>query len=241
MKAKEKKTGDASSPNLLLAWIQTKFSEHPEPQRKGTLRGDPIGIGTKKYFAILLSLSNSKLKHLAQQVGVSYPVLLKWRTEGEFKKQVNTHRREFAEYWLCDYAIRSKSTPVKISDVPKFHMEWNPAAACVPDFSEELVGVILKLAFSRLENKRKADEQWWKKLGYSDLDEMGRLIFIAEVCDEFGRFPLLEMFRPVLEKMLINDLRSHIQPGQGRPKIDKEDALVLLDMLEKMLGVHDIK
>ncbi|MCH8908034.1 MAG: hypothetical protein IH840_13180 [Candidatus Heimdallarchaeota archaeon] len=123
----------------------------------------------------------------------------------------------------------------------KLLREWNPVTACIPDFSDELVEAVLKLAFSRFKNKRRVDKQWWEKLGYSDSDEIGRLIFIAAVYHEFGESFLLEKFRPLLEKMLCNYLKWHIQPEKGRPKIDKEQALLMLNMLEKMLGIHAIK
>jgi len=244
MKAKEKtkkKTADAYGPDLLRAWVEIKLREYPEPQRKGTPKGDPIGIGAKKYIAILFFLTNTKVKRVAELAGVSHGVLRNWRTEGEFKKQVNTHLDEFAEYWLCAYAIPPKSTYNKISDLSKLLGEWDPAMACVPDFSDELGKAILKLAFSRFKNKRKADKQWWKKRGYSDSDEIGRLIFIAEVCHAFGESSLLEAFRPLLEKLFCTYLKWHIQPEKGRPKIDKEKALLSLYMLENLLGVHDIK
>ena len=45
---------------------------------------------------------------------------------------------------------------------------------------------------------------------------------------------------PGAERSVLFQAMGRSKQKEGRPKIDKEDALVLLDMLEKLLGVHDM-
>ena len=72
---------------------QTKYEE---PTRKGTPRGEKIGFTDKKYFAsILVGITNWKLKDIAKQSKVSYGLLRKWKTEYDFKAEVENHCSEF--------------------------------------------------------------------------------------------------------------------------------------------------
>ncbi len=80
---------------LLQRFIQGRIEGYEEPQRRGTPKGDKIGFPLPKYAAAVLSLTNFGQKEIAARVGVSYGVLLKWRTEEAFKHETDTHVRDF--------------------------------------------------------------------------------------------------------------------------------------------------
>ena len=87
---------------LLLDFLNGKINKYREPQRRGTRKGEVIGLSLVKYIAALRSLYKVKIKDVAEQLGVSYGLLRKWRTEKVFKKQVASFEKEFAKVW-CKY------------------------------------------------------------------------------------------------------------------------------------------
>jgi hypothetical protein len=68
-----------------------------EPARLGTPRGAPVGFSRKKLAAALLTLTSRDVKRTAKDLGVSYGVLRKWRSEGPFKALVKRLEDEFVE------------------------------------------------------------------------------------------------------------------------------------------------
>lgn len=77
-------------------FISRKIETHIEPSRKGTPRGNPIGIGKIKYQAALIStLTNFNLEFLSKQVKGKYGVVRKWRTQADFKACSHSISNEF--------------------------------------------------------------------------------------------------------------------------------------------------
>jgi hypothetical protein len=73
------------------------MEDYVEPTRMGTPRGMPIGFSREKYAATLLILAEHKgQKQIADFLKISHELLRKWKTESDFKKQVEEHKREFA-------------------------------------------------------------------------------------------------------------------------------------------------
>jgi hypothetical protein len=63
----------------------------------GTPRGSPIGFSREKYTATLLMLAEHRgQKQIAEFLEIGYGLLRKWKTEPEFKKEVEQHVKEFA-------------------------------------------------------------------------------------------------------------------------------------------------
>lgn len=71
---------------VLGYFIASKLQEYVEPERAGTPKGESIGLSRKKYHGALLSLTSLSLRKQAKQIGVSYGVLRKWRTEDAFNR-----------------------------------------------------------------------------------------------------------------------------------------------------------
>jgi hypothetical protein len=78
---------------LLNAFIVRRIREYKEPRRKGTPKGQPVGLSRVKYAATLLTLGDEGIKETANRLKVSYALLRKWRSEKGFKQQVQRNRR----------------------------------------------------------------------------------------------------------------------------------------------------
>jgi hypothetical protein len=97
---------------LLLRFLREKEKNYREPTRRGTPRGEAIGLSSKKYRATLLSLTSMDLISISKELGVSYGLLRKWRTEPGFKKHIEELIQEFAplfiECLLKKWAVRDE-------------------------------------------------------------------------------------------------------------------------------------
>jgi hypothetical protein len=80
---------------LLYRFIKIKMAGYAEPTRKGTPKGEPIGMSRKKFHAALLCLTNIPLVEIAGLVGTSHNMIRVWRTELAFKKKVEDLSEEF--------------------------------------------------------------------------------------------------------------------------------------------------
>ena len=89
-----------------------KLAGYVEPKKKGTPKGDPVGFSLAKYKATLYAFrdrvlpENQDLATQAKQLGVSYGVLKKWRSEEKFKEMVSQHEREFTSRVLGSSVVR---------------------------------------------------------------------------------------------------------------------------------------
>jgi len=93
---------------LLDKFMVEKANNYIEPLRKGTPRGEPIGVSGKKYWATLLCLKKIPLKQMASMLKVSYGLLRKWRTEDAFWDLFEGHCVEFADVVIQHLEERAK-------------------------------------------------------------------------------------------------------------------------------------
>lgn len=83
---------------FVTEFIFLKYSNYDEPVRKGTPKGEKIGLSKKKYLAsILVGTTNWKLKKIAKSCDVSYGLLRKWKTEPDFRAEADRHCTEFVK------------------------------------------------------------------------------------------------------------------------------------------------
>src|SRR5262245_24948671 len=82
---------------LLTRFLRERLAGHEEPTRRGTPRGALIGFSRKKLAAALFAVTSADVKATAREVGVSYGLLRKWRTEPAFKALVERLEDEFVE------------------------------------------------------------------------------------------------------------------------------------------------
>lgn len=88
--------------SLLKQFITTKIKEYRavEPTRKDTPKGHAIGPMAPKYEAAALCLLNTKLKHIAEILVLSYSMVRDWATEPIFKQLIQDLADEFADvFW----------------------------------------------------------------------------------------------------------------------------------------------
>lgn len=80
----------------LTEFIGDKIRSYVAHGRKGVPRGDLIEFSEAKHTAALLSLTSIERKIQAQMSGVSYDLLLKWRSEHRFLDEMNRYATAFA-------------------------------------------------------------------------------------------------------------------------------------------------
>jgi hypothetical protein len=107
MIAESSSLGDLSelTTKLLRKFIDSKLVAYVEPTKEGTPKGEPVGFSLTKYQATLFTLresllDNEDLKAQAKELGISYGLLRKWRSEEKFKDLVSQHEKEFITYLL---------------------------------------------------------------------------------------------------------------------------------------------
>src|SRR5262245_7548036 len=77
-------------------FIKQKIVDYQEPQRRGTPRGEAVGLSRVKYHASLwTALTSLSEKQIAQRLRISYGLLLKWRTETQFQEHLPRHVSEY--------------------------------------------------------------------------------------------------------------------------------------------------
>ena len=90
---------------LLKDFIDQQMASYFEPQRKGTPKGEQIGLSDKKYCAVLNLLYNHKLKDIASWSNISYGVLRKWKTEAQFLSELHLLETKYALFF-CAYIAK---------------------------------------------------------------------------------------------------------------------------------------
>jgi hypothetical protein len=122
----------SSIPPNLGKWIQHKLDNYKEKPRRGVPKGKPYAFPKRKYHAALLHLAYTRtfnLREIAKEAGVSYSLLLKWRTEKRFQRVI------FKEHDVyCSVIINSV-----LSRTPS---DWKSALRSIvneaPGYSESL-------------------------------------------------------------------------------------------------------
>lgn len=94
---------------FLDRFIEEKLHAYEEPHRRGTPKGEPVGLSKTKYHASLLMLTNKKQKEIAKDIGISHSLLRKWNTEQAFKSVVENHYADFARRCIYEVDPRIKA------------------------------------------------------------------------------------------------------------------------------------
>jgi hypothetical protein len=120
---------------LLVDFINNKAASFVEPSRKGTARGEPIGMKQKKYLATLFALTSLRVKDQATELKIPEKLLGKWRTEKPFESRVIDHIREF-DLIFCNHVKQHEEKDLKmleaswdlpITEYAKFHSKFRKA------------------------------------------------------------------------------------------------------------------
>jgi hypothetical protein len=101
---------------LLQRFIRDEVKSYVEPTRKGTPRGEPIGLSKVKHrAAVLVSTTSKPLFEIAREVGVSHGLLRKWTCEDVFKDAIKRLRREFVGL-VQEYLLERLRAIQQVSD-----------------------------------------------------------------------------------------------------------------------------
>ena len=161
-----KKMPSNQEAGLLRSFIIDKASHYSEPQKKGTPRGEAIGLSQKKYWASLLLLTTIPLKEVSNNLSVSYGLLRKWRTESDFKKQVEKNSAEFVSLFMENFLKKANEQEDAFEKYCKFG-NYAP-----PEFAELISDLDFYGLFLR---KRLFNEL--QKIHHSDKGRVGFLAF----------------------------------------------------------------
>jgi hypothetical protein len=119
---------------LLVNFINSKAASYVQPSRKGTARGDPVGMKEKKYLATLLALTTLRVKDQARELKIPEKLLSKWRTEKPFDNQFIDHVVEFdrifcnhvRDHWIKEFERITKARNLPVAEYAKFLSEYKP-------------------------------------------------------------------------------------------------------------------
>ncbi len=142
---KEKTFESKRIKSLLWLFIYEKYDDYLEPQRKGTPKGEPIGLSKNKYSASLWMLAKYKFREIADKHNVSLKLVTKWSAEPLFKSAVANHCEEFCHRFIdhtkslyVDF-IKDKTS----NDREKFFVEWREAFDSLAEVSVKRVLPVL--------------------------------------------------------------------------------------------------
>lgn len=146
---------------LLEGFIERKASQYVELSRSGTPKGRTIGFSKKKYLATLYMLTDDKQITIAMELGISYGLLRKWKTEGTFNAMFTRHCREFAEIFI-KYILERHDQQAKAlseaSNSSQASVQSNNPFGDSSDYSPHLLAEILKSVVDFAERYEKEDD-----------------------------------------------------------------------------------
>jgi len=115
---------DSNASTFIGDYVLFKFCEYEQPTRAGTPRGEKIGFSWNKYHAaMMVGITNLKLKDIAKGIGISYGLLRKWKTEPEFVDSSFFHAVGFAHEIIRRV---KKYLEDKGEEIEKYFKEGNP-------------------------------------------------------------------------------------------------------------------
>jgi len=147
----------------LKTFIDRQVKAHPEPTRKDTPKGEPVGLSREKFEAALyVGLTNYKAPKITKIVDISSPGLLrKWKTEPQFKEAV----RECIQDFIDTIFQLSGSDTLKLTGEQDIYSEGLKKKAESAIFNR----------FKKTENMIVADVVVAEKTA-SDISELNRLV-----------------------------------------------------------------
>ena len=152
--------GTSVDDTLLESFIERKAKAYAEPSRKGTPRGGTLGFSKKKYLATLYMLTADKQITMAMELGISYGLLRKWKTEKPFSAMVRKHCKEFADtfiqYVLERYEQQEDARNEYLNSSRAAVRDNNPFRDS-GDYSPELLAGMLKAVVDVAERAEKED------------------------------------------------------------------------------------
>lgn len=211
--------------SFLDSFFMEKIKNYQEPQRKGTPKGEPIGLSAQKYYAALLMLKDVPIKELSKSVRASYGLLRKWRTEKPFKEQITqiesdfmneliTHlgwRGEMQKKLANDYFEKSIK---QITTTPPPELTWNEFRD-LNHYSPQLIASIIVVVPKALEDFLKKVNEIFSDLSLEWSDED---ISLVATYHQYVRFFDLLKYYP-FRKENKSQILGELEAGTNESKI----------------------
>jgi hypothetical protein len=220
--------------DFIHEFILYRMLNYLEPTRKGTIRGDKIGFPSKKYHAsILVGISNATPKEIAKVSGVSYDLIRKWKTEPDFRNQVNEQCsafiNEIIKRIIDAYEKTEKETEDYINGTGQNPFETQKKGPL--DALERV------MASSSKYNEKVLDglyEEAIKVLNDKDSNPFSRIGLANNIMDVIC-YSKSEKFFPRLKitKILVEEIKGIIQKGGTLSDKDQRIILSYLVTLQK--------
>jgi hypothetical protein len=213
---------------LLLLFMDKKAAEYDAPERKGTPKGETIGLSPFKYGAVLWFLQGAKVKEVAENIGVSYGVLRKWRTEELFKKQLDTFEKEFVKIW-CKH-IQTKWRSADLGKTGRPVSVWAAKEITeIRQYSKSLLIAIQREIGLRYQPSKKDFD---KNSGLA-MDKLNCCLSMYLILDPHSKGGkvlqgYLDSLKPKMPQILERELKKFIKMKNPN-KIQKETALAQVE------------
>lgn len=230
---------------LLYRYLNYELERYVEPSRKGTPRGEMVGLSKKKFTAALLTgLTNLPWKEIAGRLGTSQGMLKKWCIEPEYKKTVEKHRKALASMIVTYLKGRIKETK----------MAEGGGVVNEETYRERLSIVRNELPLRELQDANELNRDVIIEIFQQcrELSTKESLVLFGFLHVIFFRFGLIsaekfqelhnlrkQSIKPILEKtipVLVDDIRHFL----GKKKLNEAEKLTafsLLDIIEVYLSL----
>lgn len=225
---------------LYYIYRSHKLFNYNEPQREGSIRGEPIGASRKKYLAMLLTLSQLNQKEIAFEVGVTHDLSRKWPHQPDFKAKVDEFEREFVKiacnHTLAVFANLRNNEPesrAKILRDLKIQADWKSAVSDLNFLSYSMQIKILERAKSICENKANRFDGILENKADLKGSKIHRLLFMGLILRAHG----LNFYRtqPQARKILNETLSEYIEElKHEKPKKNNDVVVEMLDTINEL-------
>lgn len=221
--------------NFIQEFLIFKHHHHEEPSRKGTPRGEKIGFPWKKQNAcIALAVTDLKMKNIAEQLGISYGLLRKWKSEPDFQDEMVKHGQGFLNEILHRVDAALENRPKQFQDYidgVNGKIPLDPLEKVMIDanhFGDSIMFFLDGLATGFLDRAI-------KKGGIEIGDDYYRAHYITRII-YYGHSKIFYPLQSQLLGSMVAEAKSIVQTK--KPLSEKERRLVItrLDAVEKGLA-----
>jgi hypothetical protein len=229
---------------FLGEYVHYNAYNYEEPTRRGIPKGKRIGFSREKYLAaMLVGITNWKLKKIAKECEVSYGLLRKWRTESKFSSASYFHAISF----VSEIIKRTKKyTVTRTEDIEKYmeglvenpfeinsNEPLNDIERILIDahqFSDTVSFLIFKF-LSTLQNESKNKND-------SNCSENNTLALNLLNILTWGHEKRVLIFPLGLSKWLVSEIKDILEPPKSLNQKEKRKVMNRLTVLEHALNSY---
>lgn len=132
---------------VLSEFLTQRVLQHEEPQRKGRRKGETIGFGRKKIWAVFLAAigySPIETYQFLLPLGMSYDSVKHWFIESEFKKLVLQFQDEITTEFLNQFVKLADTTDTTFLETPDVWKIFGRAESYGPELTRRILLAIVE-------------------------------------------------------------------------------------------------